>query len=82
MQPIAMRIEVQPMVQKVEKYYSKGKIVYEFVDRILQQGSQLITIVEERIAEVSKMNLELDKTLNILFLTKRKWNEILIHGCS
>lgn len=30
---VAMSIE-EPLVQKVEKYYSKGKVMYEFMDKI------------------------------------------------
>jgi hypothetical protein len=49
----------EPLVQILGKYYSKGKVVYNFVDRIIEQGSQFVTTFVEIFVQLSK-NLIID----------------------
>jgi hypothetical protein len=38
------------LVQTIGKYYSKGKVVYNFVDGIIEQGSKFVKNYVERFA--------------------------------
>lgn len=54
------------MVQKVEKFSSKGKVLCDFIDEMIKHGSQVIAVADEKTTQIAKLKLELDTKENII----------------
>lgn len=52
--PMAMVSVEEPTVQKAKNFASKGK-VYDFIDEMIEHGSQVIVVVDEKATQIAKL---------------------------
>lgn len=76
-QPLAMVSVEDPTVKKAEKFASKGRVLYDFIKRIVEHGSQIIVVADEKGTLIAKLKTEFDKGENVLSQERREMEKCL-----